>query len=115
MTLWHGVVMKTADEQQVVVRAALLCAACDIPAARKTCGFVGHGGSVFPTEHFGEKAATLIVQNGPSVLMKPPSSNVAAQAKDGVRYSVLLELPYFDAPRMCIVDPMHNLLLGSAL
>ncbi len=43
MTLWHGVVMKTADEQQVVVRAALLCAACDIPAARKTCGFVGHG------------------------------------------------------------------------
>lgn len=32
----------------------------------------------------------------------------------GVRFSVLLELPYFDAPRMCIVDPMHNLLLGTA-
>ena len=28
--------------------------------------------------------------------------------------SVLLELPYFDAPRMNIVDPMHNLFLGSA-
>ena len=32
----------------------------------------------------------------------------------GVRYSVLLELPYFDAPRMCIVDPMHNFFLGTA-
>ena len=32
----------------------------------------------------------------------------------GVRYSVLLELPYFDPPRVCIVDPMHNLLLGTA-
>lgn len=34
--------------------------------------------------------------------------------RKGVRYSVLLQLPYFDAPRMCIIDPMHNLLLGSA-
>ena len=32
----------------------------------------------------------------------------------GVRYSLLLELPYFDAARMCVVDPMHNLLLGTA-
>jgi hypothetical protein len=31
-----------------------------------------------------------------------------------VRYSVLLELPYFNAPRMCIIDTMHNLLLGTA-
>ena len=27
---------------------------------------------------------------------------------------VLLELPYFYPIRMCIVDPMHNLLLGTA-
>ena len=32
----------------------------------------------------------------------------------GIRYSVLLELPYFDAPRMCTINPMHNLLLGTA-
>ena len=30
------------------------------------------------------------------------------------RYSVLLELPYFDVVRMCIIDPMHNFLLGTA-
>lgn len=29
------------------------------------------------------------------------------------QYSVLLRLPYFDAPRMLIVDPMHNLFLES--
>ena len=37
-----------------------------------------------------------------------------AESKTGCRYSVLLQLPYFDAPKMLIVDPMHNLFLGSA-
>ena len=32
----------------------------------------------------------------------------------GIRYSCLIELPYFDSSRMCIVDPMYNLLLGTA-
>lgn len=32
----------------------------------------------------------------------------------GCRYSILLELPYFDPIRMTIIDPMHNLFLGSA-
>lgn len=32
----------------------------------------------------------------------------------GVCYSILLELPYFDPIRFHVIDPMHNLLLGSA-
>ena len=40
--LWDGVVMQSFSSKQVVVRAALLCTACDIPAARKVSGFVGH-------------------------------------------------------------------------
>lgn len=32
----------------------------------------------------------------------------------GCRYSVLLDLPYFDPIRMLIIDPMHNLFLDSA-
>ena len=32
----------------------------------------------------------------------------------GCRYSALLDLPYFNPIRMCIIDPMHNLLLGTA-
>ena len=32
----------------------------------------------------------------------------------GCRYSILLDLPYFDPVRMTIIDPMHNLFLGTA-
>ena len=37
------------------------------------------------------------------------------ESKLGCRYSVLVKLPYFDAPRMVIVDPMHNLFLKHFL
>ena len=129
--------METADGQQVVVRAALLCAACDIPAARKTCGFVGHGAYrgcskclvEFPTEAFGEKAdytnfnrtewETRTNEQHRSAAKKHRNCNTLSHEKkmkreNGVRYSMLLDLPYFDAPRMCIIDPMHNMLLGTA-
>ena len=36
------------------------------------------------------------------------------ESSTGYRYTVLLELPYFDAARMLAVDPMHNLFLGTA-
>ena len=32
----------------------------------------------------------------------------------GVRYSELHRLPYFDCVRFTVVDPMHNLFLGTA-
>ena len=35
-------------------------------------------------------------------------------SKNGVRYSVLLELPHLDIVRNHIIDPIHNLLLGTA-
>ena len=38
----------------------------------------------------------------------------AMEAEDGVRYSELFRLPYYDPVRMHVVDPMHNLLLGIA-
>ena len=64
LELWDGVIMETAQNVEVLVRAALICVACDIPAARKVCGFVGHGAYrgcskcllTFPTTSFGEKA-----------------------------------------------------------
>ncbi len=36
-----GVLMKS---DTLLVRAALLCVTCDIPAAKKVCGFMGHAG-----------------------------------------------------------------------
>ena len=35
-------------------------------------------------------------------------------SESGARYSVLFQLPYYDAIRFALIDPMHNLLLGSA-
>lgn len=32
----------------------------------------------------------------------------------GTYYSVLIELEYFDAIQFCVIDPMHNLFLGTA-
>ena len=63
LQLWNGVVMK-AHSSSVLVRSALICVACDIPAACKVCGFVSHNSllacsrclKVFPTESFGDKA-----------------------------------------------------------
>ena len=37
-----------------------------------------------------------------------------AASTAGCRFSELLLLPYFDAPKMLVIDPMHNLFLGSA-
>ena len=34
--------------------------------------------------------------------------------KYGARYTVLLELPYYDSVRFVIIDPMHSLFLGIA-
>ena len=34
--------MQSASNTLVVVRAALICTACDIPASRKVSGFLGH-------------------------------------------------------------------------
>jgi len=41
------------------------------------------------------------------------SSFYNAESISGLRYSVLLDLPYFDPVRYCVVDPMHNLFLGT--
>lgn len=135
--LWHGVVMQSISKTEVIVRAALICTACDIPAGRKVSGFVGHNAlhgcskclKAFPTISFGEKPD----YTGFDRTVWEPRSNeshrhhareykecrTAQQQKTiereyGCRYSVLLELPYYDVVRMCVVDPMHNLLLGTA-
>ena len=110
---------------------------CDIPAAHKVCGFVLHNASLgcskclkhFPTSSFGEKPnfsgfdrnnwtlRTSEIHRQHAYLHKS-CNTLDAQRKiereHGCRYSVLLELPYFDAVQMYIIDPMHNLLLGMA-
>ena len=136
--LWQGIIMQSASDTLVVVRAALICTAYDIPASRKVSGFLGHNAlrgcsrclKPFPTTLFGEKPDYTGFDRA---LWEPRSneshrvhaqmhkeSNTAKKQNHniereyGCRYSVLLELPYYDVIRMCVVDPMHNLLLGTA-
>lgn len=40
--LWNGILLEDHYGRSLLVRAALLCCSCDIPASRKLCGFVGH-------------------------------------------------------------------------
>ena len=135
--LWTGVILKTAHGTQQFVRAALLAVSCDIPAGRKVCGFTGPNSYCgcsrclvkFPTNSFGEKpdysnfdiqSWTLrdkdshlrLCQEYLNCRSRKEQKNI--EHKHGIRYSCLVELSYFNPSRMCIVDPMHNLLLGTA-
>ena len=136
LKLWQGVVMKNPHSCPILVRGALLCCSSDIPANRKLCGFVGYSALKgcskcllsFPTPSFGEKSdysnfdrtqwEPRSISQHRSVAQEYGACNTQASQKEiehkfGIRYSALLELPYFDAVVMCVIDPMHNLLLGT--
>ena len=116
-------------------RAYLLCVACDIPASRKVCGFTSHNSShgcnkctkEFITGNVNDKTDFSGFESCPlrnildhrrqvrDVQSKTTQEErTHAESSYGVRYSELLRLPYFDCIRFTIVDPMHNLFLGTA-
>ena len=121
--------------KSVLVRCVLLCVACDIPALRKVCGFLGHSATLgcskclkaFPGQ-VGQKdysgfnrsqwKARNLEEHRKSIASirhcKTKSSRNNLEYKYGCRFSALLDLPYFDPVRMHVIDPMHNLYLGSA-
>ena len=136
LDLWDGVCMNIHGEVGVQkVRCALLCVACDMPASRKVCGFLSHTaklgcprcrkefpGSVGSKDYSGFSRDLWIPRTRrdhyASIEIINKSRNKTErnelESRHGCRYSVLLDLPYFDPVRMTIVDPMHNLFLGSA-
>ena len=118
-----------------VYHVALLCVGCDVPAARKVCGFTGHAsckGCSKCTKYFPGSVTTKIDFSGFD-LPSPPRTNhkhreeaqeilnqtsagdkASVEQKYGSRYSELMSLPYFNCVRFHIVDPMHNLFTGTA-
>ena len=136
LELLAGVKMTVHSEQEPqLVRCALIGVPCDMPAGRKACGFLGHAatlGCTKCTKKFpgpvGNKIYSGFDRNNWTLRNNSDhrrSINLIKQAKNktqrnklesehGCRYSVLLELPYFDPTRMLIIDPMHNLFLGTA-
>ena len=136
LKLWKGVKMQTPEGQQVV-KAVLLCAPSDVPASRKMGGFLGHSAlkgcsrclKSFPTEKFGEKNdysgfnhsiwPKRLVELHRKFGMDWKHANTLSKRHDierqyGVRFTELLRLPYFNTVRFTVVDPMHNVSLGTS-
>lgn len=121
--------------EPVIVKAALICSSCDIPACRKVLGFCGHaskhgcskcikefrydlnldkidfGGFEVCTQRSEEdhrKEAFLAMEQ------RTASSREKIEKRYGSRFTSLMHLPYFDCVRFHVVDPMHNLFLGTS-
>lgn len=121
----------------ILIRAALMMVACDMPAARKTCGFtspVSRRGCYKCDRTFvvdndtnrvnfsgGYDVENYQWQNKNDVATHAAKWMTATTNKDrveiernyGTRWSELHRLSYFDAARFTIIDAMHNLLLGT--
>ena len=131
LELWEGIVLTNGR----LMRAALLCVACDLPAGRKACGFLGHSatlgcsrcrkkflGPVGSKDYSGFNRGMWPLRNDKehrsdvkkTTCCKTITDRKEKQRELGVRYSELLRLEYFDPVRMLIIDPMHCLYLGIA-
>ena len=137
--LYTGVVMQNPSSfcGTTLIRAIVSCVSCDLPATRKVCGFYSFSSlygcskclKQFVTTSFGSKpdysgfdtsiwpSRDLTTHKAKAYTSKE-ASTASAQIKIeqsyGIRYSVLLSLPYFDVIRHHVVDPMHALFLGIA-
>ena len=135
LELWKGIPLSPGGSQ--CVRAALIAVAADLPAVRKVTQFLGHKADLgCPRCNFrAEREPGTAGASGKMCYFTPSSckarthKDVIVQAtefrraktrtdaahiaqKNGVRYSDLLRLPYFDIVRMTTIDPMHTFLLG---
>lgn len=136
LDFWKGMPMHVHGyDVRQTIRCALLCVSSDMPASRKACGFLSHVATLgcskckkpFPGGFGNKDYSGFDIRNWPerNLADHRKSVNLILKAKTkterdqlegmyGCRYTVLLDLPYFDPIRMTVVDPMHNLFLGSA-
>ena len=111
----HGV--SSNDCIPINVKVALSCVTCDIPASRKVCGFLSHNAAMgcnkclkkFPVSDrktcycgFDEEQWTLRTLEQHVIDVEEINKEYTktgrkkAESKYGIRYSVLVDLPYFD-------------------
>lgn len=110
-----------------LVRAALIPLICDLKAARQVMGHGSHSAKKFCSvcDLSWDQRNTIDEANRVPVPMKmfrkyalewkmaqSQSERDKVFKRRGVRWSVLLDLPYWDPPRFTIVDSMHTVLLG---
>lgn len=140
LDLWRGIEVVVRDlGQTITVRAILLCLSGDTPAIRKVSQFLSYtankgcnkcefmaqrerdeagnvtGRMSYLANNFNFKSRTKeeVIRQSEQFLSAPNKTTADEIArKNGVRYSELHRLPYFDPVEMCAVDPMHAILLG---
>lgn len=114
-----------------VVRCALICLVCDLPAARKTNGFASVRHSEMcaichckfqpKKDILNDSFANIWERRTGEEIRKSSQLYLdAANEKErsnvilttGIRWSELYRLPYFDPSRFVVIDAMHNLFLG---
>lgn len=125
----------TSEGVQVNIRVALSCIACDIPASRKVSGFVGHNASLacnkclkkFPVQFGGQtdysgydrdrwtpRNSNMLRRQCEQIMRETTKTGLRKmESKYGLRYSILLSLPYFGPILFTAIDTMHNLYLGT--
>ena len=108
----------------------------DIPATRKLCGFLGHSAKLgcnkclkeFPSVEGGDKRdysgfsrnewefRTKFSHVNNCKETKGATNKTSLETlegKYGIRYSLLIDLPFFEPIRFPVIDVMHNMLLGT--
>ncbi|RPD52521.1 hypothetical protein L227DRAFT_514709 [Lentinus tigrinus ALCF2SS1-6] len=130
LELWNDGVTYTRTAmhpQGRTARGLLVPVVADLGAVRKTTGYGSHSATYFCS--FCQLKKTDINQIDPGKWPRRECEEfrqlakawyVARDAKErerlfktyGVRYSVLLELPYWKPTRYVVLDTMHNLFLG---
>ena len=138
--LYRGIVIPNSLSccGSTIIRAVVSCVSCDIPATRKVCGFYSFSSlfgcskclKQFVTTSFGSKPdysgfdtslwqprnlATHRAKAYASKEATTASAQLHIEQSYGIRYSVLLNLPYFDVIRHHVVDPVHALFLSIQL
>jgi hypothetical protein len=130
-----GFCAMSSQQVPITIRLALSCIACDIPASRKVSGFLGHTASLgcnkclkkfnvsfgqssdfsgYDTETWTLRTGEMHRQDVQEVFKEKTKTGIAAaESRLGVRYSILLRLPYFDPVQFTAIDVMHNLFLGT--
>ena len=134
LQLQRGVWFPTPNGKQFI-RCVVACLSSDIPATRKVAGFVGHNATkacsrclkTFPRVNDSLICSGFDRSSWPprdhsthcrkarkGLNAKTKADKQRLEREYGARYSVLFELPYYDAIRFAVIDPMHNLFLGTA-
>ena len=135
--LWAGVEVDLPGMTiKTTIKCALLGVACDLPAARKTGGFLSYTANLGCSRCFQEFSCGFGKRNDYSNFDRSKwkiCSNAQHRAdieklmecttitqrnkkesELGCRYSVLLDLPYYRPIEMLLIDGMHILYLGTA-